>query len=185
MKEDLSSILLNQFHGHQLPTQFHDYVNGMRERTPVNAQVSWAQWLKQHHTKCRHYNSQQCKNLYFGRWLLNAAKVVTTDIKNIMNSLWEPLEIPSGHSVMDMIRAILFHLEKIKKYGNLINAYRRREEYKTNVWDTEEKRLKYVDAQAENLEIPFASSTYSPGCLAFLVCSHPIDCFMRRRLSLP
>jgi hypothetical protein len=33
------------------------------------------------------------------------------------------------------IRAILFHLEKIKKYGNLINAYRRREEYKTNVFE--------------------------------------------------
>ena len=56
LKEDLSSTLLNQFHRHQFPSQFHDYVNGMRERTPVNAQVSWAQWLKQHHTKCANYN---------------------------------------------------------------------------------------------------------------------------------
>ena len=71
-----------------------------------------------------------------------------------------------------MIRAIRFHLEKTKKYANLINAYRRREENKTNVWDTEEKRLKYVDRQAENLEIPFTLSTYSAGFLAFLVCSH-------------
>ena len=103
-----------------------------------------------------------------------------------MNPLWEPLEIPSGHSVTDMIRAIRFYCEKIKKYSNLINAYRRREEYKTNMWDTEEKRLKYVDAQAENLVIAFTSSTYSAGFLAFLVCSHPIDFFMRRRrLSLP
>ena len=101
-----------------------------------------------------------------------------------MNPLWEPLEIPSGHSVRDTIHAIRFHLEKIKKYANLINAYRRREEDKTNVWDTEEKRLKYVDRQAKNLEIPFSSSTYSPGVLALLVCSHPIDFFMRRRLSL-
>jgi hypothetical protein len=53
------------------------------------------------------------------------------------------------------------------------------------VWDTEEKRLKYVDTQAENLEIPFTSSTYSPRFLAFLVCSHPIDFFMRRRMSQP
>ena len=68
-----------------------------------------------------------------------------------------------------MIRAIRFHCEKIKKCSNLIAAYRRREEYKSNVWDTEEKRLKYVDAQAENLEIPFTSTTYSPGFLAFLV----------------
>ena len=68
--------------------------------------------------------------------------MITADSKNIMNPLWEPLEIPSGHSVTDMIRAIRFHLEKIKKYSNLIAAYRRREEYKTNVWDTEEKRLK-------------------------------------------
>ena len=85
-----------------------------------------------------------------------------------MNPLWEPLKIPSGHSITDMIRAIRFHLEKIKKYANLINAYRHREEYKTNVlWDTEEKRLKYVDGQAENLEIPFSSSTYSPGFWLF------------------
>jgi hypothetical protein len=34
LKEDLSSTLLNQFHRHQFPSQFHDYVNGMRERTP-------------------------------------------------------------------------------------------------------------------------------------------------------
>ena len=57
------------------------------------------------------------------------------------NSLWA---FSYGH---DTIRAIRFYLEKIKKYYvNLINAYRRRkEQYKTNVWDTEEKRLKYVD----------------------------------------
>ena len=102
-----------------------------------------------------------------------------------MNPLWEPLEIPSGKSITDMIRAIRYHIEKIKKYSNLIAAYRRREEFKTNVWDTEEKRLKYVDTVAENLEIHFTSSTYSPGFLAFLVCSHPIDFFMRRRMSLP
>ena len=73
LKEDLSSILLNQFTGHQTPSQFHDYVNGLRDRTPVNAQVTWAQWLKQHHnTKCGHYSPhQQCRNLYFGHWLLN------------------------------------------------------------------------------------------------------------------
>jgi hypothetical protein len=103
-----------------------------------------------------------------------------------MNPLWEPLEIPSGKSIItDMIRAIRFHIEKIKKYSNLIAAYRRREEYKTNVWDTEEKRLKYVDTVAENLEINFTSTTYSSGFLAFLVCSHPIDFYMRRRMSLP
>jgi hypothetical protein len=45
--------------------------------------------------------------------------------------------------------------------------------------------LKYVDAQAENSEIPFTSSTYSPGFLAFLVCSHSMDFLMRRRMSLP
>ena len=56
LREDISSILLNQFHGHQLPSQFHDYVDRMRDQTPVNATVSWAQWLKQHHAKCSHYN---------------------------------------------------------------------------------------------------------------------------------
>ena len=186
LREDISSILLNQFHGHQLYSQFHDYVDRMRDKTPVNATVSWAQWLKQHHAKCSHYNPQQCKNLYFGHWLLNTAKVITADIKNVMNPLWEPLEIPSDHSFTDMIRAVHFHLEKIKKYSNLIAAYLRREEYKTNVWVTKENLVKYVDTQAENLEIPFTSSTYySPGFLAFLVCSHPIDFFMRRRMSLP
>ena len=40
LKEDMSSILLNQFTGHQIPSQFHDYVNGLRDRTPVNAQVT-------------------------------------------------------------------------------------------------------------------------------------------------
>jgi hypothetical protein len=33
------------------------------------------------------------------------------------------------------------------QYALMIQAYRRKEEYKTNVWDTEEKRLQYVDAQ--------------------------------------
>ena len=56
LKEDMLSILLNQFTGHQLLSQFHDYVNGLRDRIPVNTQVTWAQWLIQHHTKCGHYN---------------------------------------------------------------------------------------------------------------------------------
>ena len=55
----MSSILLNQFTGHQLLSQFHDYVNGLRDRTPVNPQVTWAQWLIQHQTKCGYYNPQQ------------------------------------------------------------------------------------------------------------------------------
>ena len=108
--------------------------------------------------KCGSYNTQQCKNLYFGHWLLNRAKITTADIKNIMNPLWEPLQIPSGHSLTDMIRAIRWHCQKIHQYGLLIQAYRRRKEYKTNVWDTEEKRFKYVDTQAENLAIPFTST---------------------------
>jgi hypothetical protein len=84
-----------------------------------------------------------------------------------------------------MIRAIRWHIAKIRAYTLLIQAYRRREEYRTNVWDTEEKRLKYVDAQAENLEITFTSTTYPSGFLAFLICSHPIDYVMQRRMSIP
>jgi hypothetical protein len=55
------------------------------------------------------------------------------------NPLWEPLQIPSGHSVTDMIRAIRWHIAKIRAYSLLILAYRRKEEYRTNVWDTEER----------------------------------------------
>ena len=71
LREDVSSVLLNQFHGLQLPSQFHDYVNSVRDRTPpVTAKkMSWAQWLKEHHNKYLDYNPQQCKNLYFGHWL--------------------------------------------------------------------------------------------------------------------
>ena len=97
----------------------------------------------------------------------------------IMNPcLWEPLQIPSGHSVTVMIRAIRKHLQKIHQYALLIQAYRRKEECKTNVWGTKEKRLQYVDAQAERIEIPFFSTTYPSGFLAFLDCSHPIDFVM-------
>ena len=70
--------------------------------------------------------------------------------------------------------------------ANLINTYRCREEYKTMRgirWRM--RRLKYVDGQAENIEIPFSSSTYAAGFLAFLVCSYLIDFFMQRRFSLP
>ena len=153
--------------------------------TPVTDKKTWTQWIRENHSKCGSYNTQQCKNLYFGHWLLNRAKTTTADIKNMYNPLWEPLQIPSGHSVTDMICAIRWHIAKIRAYSLLIAAYRRREEYKTNVWDTEEKRLKYVDAQAENLEITFASTTYPSGFLSFLICSHPIDFVMQRRLSIP
>ena len=44
LKEDMSSILLNHFTGgQQLSSQFHDYVNSLRDRTPVNAQMTWVQ----------------------------------------------------------------------------------------------------------------------------------------------
>ena len=45
--------------------------------------------------------------------------------------------------------------------------------------------MKYVHGKAENLEIPFTSSTFSAGFLAFLVYSNRIESFMQRRLSLP
>ena len=61
-------------------------------------------------------------------------------------------------------------MQKMHQYALMISAYHRKEEYKTNVWDTEEKRLQYVDAQWVNLEIPFLSTTYPSGFLTFLVC---------------
>ena len=54
-------------------------------------------------------------------------------------------------------------MQKMHQYTLMISAYHRKEEYKTNVWDTEEKRLQYV-------EIPFLSTTYPSGFLTFLVC---------------
>ena len=42
-----------------------------------------------------------------------------------------------------------------------------------------------MDTQAENLEIPFTSTTYPAGFLALLIRSHPFDFVMQRRLSLP
>ena len=61
---------------------------------------------------------ESCKNYYYGY------------IKNLINPLWEPLQIPSGQSVTDMIRAIRWNVQKIRAYGLLIQAYRRREEYR-------------------------------------------------------
>ena len=55
LREDISSVLLNQFHGLQLPSQFHDYVNSVRDRTPVTAKMSWAQWLKEYHNNSKIY----------------------------------------------------------------------------------------------------------------------------------
>ena len=151
---------------------------------------TWAMWciIKENHSKCVAYNTQQCKNLFFGHWLLNRGKLNTADIKNnMMNPLWKPLQIPSsGRSVTVMIRAIRKHLQKVHQYALLIQAYLRKEVYnKTNVWDTEEKLLQYVDAQAKSIKIPLFSTTYPSGFLAFLVCSHPIDFVMQRRMSLP
>ena len=102
-----------------------------------------------------------------------------------MNPLWDPAGIPSGKSVTDMIRAIRRHLYKIHQYGLEIDAYRRKDEYKNNVWDTEEKRLEYVRDQVDVLDQDFRSTSYVNGFLAFLVCSHPIDFITQRRKSLP
>ena len=40
LREDFTSVLLTPFHGLQLPSQFHDYVNSVREKTPVTAKMS-------------------------------------------------------------------------------------------------------------------------------------------------
>jgi hypothetical protein len=108
----------------------------------------------------------------------------------MMNPLWEPLhQIPSGHSVTeDMIRAIRKHLQKIPQYTLLIQAYRRKEEEcKTNVWDTEEKRLQYVDAQAESIKIPFflLLTTHLVDFLLFLFAVIQLTFVMQRRMSIP
>ena len=71
-------FLLNQFTGHKLQSEFHEHVNFLREMSPVSDKKTWAMWIKENHSKCVVYNTQQCKNLYFGHWLLlNCAKLNT------------------------------------------------------------------------------------------------------------
>lgn len=94
LNEDMFSIL--QFTGHKLPSEFHEHVNSLQDMSPVSDKKTWAMWIKENHSKCVAYNTQQCKNLYFGHWLLNHTKLNTADIKNAMNLLWEPLQISSG-----------------------------------------------------------------------------------------
>ena len=86
LNEDESSVPLNQFTGYKLPSDFHDeHVNFLRDMNPVSDKKTLAtMWTKENHSKCVAYNTQQCKNLYFGHWLLNRAKLNTADIINIL-----------------------------------------------------------------------------------------------------
>jgi hypothetical protein len=85
LNEDESSVLLNQFTGYKLLSDFHDeHDNLLRDMNPESDKKTLAMWTKENHSKCVVYYTQQCKNLYFGHWLLNRAKLNTADIINIL-----------------------------------------------------------------------------------------------------
>ena len=38
-----------------------------RDMTPITDKKTWVkEWIKENHSRCSSYNTQQCKNLYFG-----------------------------------------------------------------------------------------------------------------------
>ena len=60
LNEDESSVLLNQFTGYKLPSDFHDeHVNLLRDINPVSDKKTLAMWTKENHSKCVAYNTQQ------------------------------------------------------------------------------------------------------------------------------
>ena len=102
----------------------------------------------------------------------------------MINPLWDPHAIPSGHSKYDHLRAIRFQIWKITQYKLSLQNLTRLADWKNGVWDQAEKLEQVRSAIETRLLFWVPEFTYPNDWLAFLVCSYPIDHYSGRKLSL-
>ena len=121
--------------------------------------------------------------MHFGHFVIDRATKCTANIVNNLNSLWNPGP-PSGKSITDMLRAIKLQRFRATAHKNAIQSIRKKEGYLSGAWGDNEK-LAYVRSTVEEKMDKYDPATKHPkNWLAFLLCSHPIDYFTGRCLSL-
>ena len=120
--------------------------------------------------------------VHFGDRVIDLATKATSNIVNNLNPLWNP--VPPGKSILDMLRAMKLQRFRAKAHQNAIQSMRKQDRYLTGNWGDAEK-LVHVHAVVEGKLDKYDPATKHPKhWLAFLLCSHPIDHFTGRRLSL-
>ena len=111
-------VQLSHFLTGRLPALFLDYVETMRFIKPSNPVRTLDELILSNHKDKAGYNQQQKQTIFLGHVILTRASHSVAEIRNRINPLWDPLSIPSGHSMLsdDHSRAIRFQLFKITQY---------------------------------------------------------------------
>ena len=182
--EEYQQLIGVHFPTGRLPSLFLDYVDSMRSIKPTNPVKTLDEWIYSNHKDKASYTQQQKQTVFLGHIILVRASHSTAESRNRINPLWNPNDIPSGHSMSDHLRAIRFQIFKIAQYKLSLYNLSRAADWKSGVWDQVEK-LNQVRSDMETRLLSWVPEfTYPNDWLAFLVCSFPIDHYTGRKLSL-
>ena len=177
--QEFNTVFYAHFPGGKLPDCFWDLVNDAMEEEPDDSDA----WIVNYYPSKSEYQKVDKVKIYFGHSIIECATKAIANIVNSLNPLWNPVP-PSGKSMSDMLRAIKLQRYSAKAHQNAIQSMRKQDGHLSGTWGDTEK-LAYVRAVIEaKMDKYDAASKHPKHWLAFLLCSHPIDHFSGRRLSL-
>ena len=176
---EFNTVFYLHFTGGKIPNCFWDHVQAAMEDVPEDLDA----WILKYYASKSDYQRVDKMKVHFGDCVINRASKCTANIVNNLNPLWNPVP-PSGKSISDMLRAIKLQRFRAGAHKNAIQSMRKKEGYISGAWGDTEK-LQYVRGVVEDkLEKYDPARKHPKNWLAFLLCSHPIDHFTGRRLSL-
>ena len=178
--QEFNTVFYAHFAGGKIPHCFFwDLVNDAMEEEPDDLDA----WILNYPSKIDYQKVDKLK-VNFGDRVIDLATKATSNIVNDLNPLWNPVP-SSGKSISDMLRAMKLQRFRAKAHHqNAIQSMHKQDGHLTGTWGDAEK-LAYVRAVVEGKLDKYDPATKHPKhWLAFLLCSHPIDHFTGRRLSL-
>jgi hypothetical protein len=185
LSEDYNNLIMAHFPQGQLPDKFHQYLDTVRSVEPSGTTETLDSWILEKFKDFARHSHQEKQKIYLGHVIISRAAHAVAEIKNRMNPLWSIGDIPSGKSLSDMLRAIRFQLFKISQYKLAVEAMKRKVEYKSQLWEEEDK-VDYIRADVQTRYEKFVPEfTFPDFWLAFLVCSYPVDHYLQMKKSLP
>ena len=176
---EFNTVFYSHFTGGKIPNCFWDHVQEAMEECPEDLDA----WILKYHSSKSDYQRVDKLKVYFGDCVITRATKCTANIVNNLNPLWNPVP-PSGKSISDMLRAIKLQRFRAGAHKNAIQSMRKKEGYISGAWGDPEKLAYVRGVVEEKLEKYDPARKHPKNWLAFLLCSHPIDHFTGRRLSL-
>jgi len=175
LNQEYNTVFLSHFNNGRLPDEWADYLTELREDPPDDLDA----WIIKNYKDKSSFQRADKLKIWWGDKLFTHATYVQKEICMHLNPLWKPDDKPSGKSMADFFRAVKTLVVKRTYHAKAIDACRQSRNAKDGSWGDVEK-VNYVrNAMQKKMDAFDADSMHPPCWLAWLMCSYPIEHFVK------